>query len=136
MTFLIKIFLAKPQSPQRYTIKLTLAFWRLSKRLFRFRLVRVRYLSAKLVFTLLLGLASLAGAEPTILITYDYYNASDYKKAKTNLFMFKVTSPFWAYIFIASYIVIGLDFKMILLGGIFLYYIISGSYTIKKEEKL
>ena len=70
------------------------------------------------------------------LITYDYYNASDYKKAKTNLFMFKVTSPFWAYIFIASYIVIGLDFKMILLGGIFLYYIISGSYTIKKEEKL
>ncbi len=71
---MIKIFLAKPQSPQRYTIKLTLAFWRLSKRLFRFRLVRVRYLSAKLVFTLLLGLASLAGAEPTILINYDYYD--------------------------------------------------------------
>jgi predicted secreted Zn-dependent protease len=74
MTFLIKNFLATPQSPQSYIIKLTLAFWLLSKRLYWFRLVRVRYLSAKLVFTLLLGLASLAGAEPAILINYDYYD--------------------------------------------------------------
>jgi predicted secreted Zn-dependent protease len=40
----------------------------------QFRLARVRYLSGKLVIVLLLGLASLANAEPTIKISYDYYD--------------------------------------------------------------
>ena len=33
-----------------------------------------RYLSGKIVVAFLLGLASLAGAEPTIMINYDYYD--------------------------------------------------------------
>jgi predicted secreted Zn-dependent protease len=40
----------------------------------QFRVVRVRHLSAKLVFSLLLGLASLAAAEPRVIINYDYYD--------------------------------------------------------------
>jgi len=74
MTFLIKNILAKPHSPQKYFKKLILAYWRLYRRLFQFRLVRVRYLSAKLVISLLLGLASLAEAEPRVMISYDYYD--------------------------------------------------------------
>jgi len=34
----------------------------------------LRHLSGKLVLTLFLGLASLAGAEPTVMINYDYYD--------------------------------------------------------------
>ncbi|MBT8363287.1 MAG: DUF922 domain-containing Zn-dependent protease [Deltaproteobacteria bacterium] len=33
-----------------------------------------RYLCGKIVVAFLLGLASLAGAEPTIMINYDYYD--------------------------------------------------------------
>ena len=34
----------------------------------------IRYLCSKLVLTLLLGIASIAGAEPTVIINYDYYD--------------------------------------------------------------
>ena len=40
----------------------------------QFRLARVRYLSGILTIVLLLGLASLAAGEPTIKISYDYYD--------------------------------------------------------------
>jgi predicted secreted Zn-dependent protease len=71
---MVNNFLAKPQCPPRFILKLTLASLRLCERRFRFRFVRVRHLSGELVLTFLLGLASLAGAEPTIMTNYDYYD--------------------------------------------------------------
>lgn len=70
------------------------------------------------------------------LISADYHNSSKFKKAQTDLFMIKVFSPFWAYALIGSYIVLGMDLKLMLLTIIILYYFVSATYTVKKGEKL
>lgn len=58
-------------------------------------------------------------------IAGNYYNASKKEKAKMNFFTITLFLPFWLYLTIGGYIVLGFDLKLtiliVLLGGTYLY---------------